>query len=132
MTERLRNVAVPNIVLVTPENWFEIPGAAASGDADRSIELTLVDADGRCRLEEIPLDEARALHQTFGAWWSALGGVVAPAGLRAGAYDRLVTDHRALLRRRAEAVLASDDAGAMSPGRLRFPPILHPLLVDSE
>src|SRR6266851_3049339 len=132
MTERLGNAAVPNVVLVTPENWFEIPGVAASGEADQSIELTLVDADGGCRLEEIPLGEARALHQTFGAWWSALGGVVPTAGLRAGAYDRLLADHRALLRRRAEAVLASDAAGAMSPGRLRFPPIGHPLVADSE
>ena len=39
-----------NIVLVTPENWFDLPRLAASGGVAGALELTLTDADGHCPL----------------------------------------------------------------------------------
>ena len=95
-------------VLVTTKNWFDLPRLAASGDPDGSRELTLTDSDGRCPLADVPLDELRALHHTLGAWWSALGGGDRPASLKAGEYDRFLSESRALLRRKAEAAFASD------------------------
>jgi glycosyltransferase involved in cell wall biosynthesis len=118
------------VVLVGPESWFEIPVIARSGEAG-SVELTLVNSDGECPLSAVRLDELRAVHQTFGAWWQAVAGDGAGTALEPGTYDRFLSESRALVRRQAEAVLAS--AVAIPTERLlAFPGPDHVLLAGSR
>ncbi len=107
---------MPDILLVTPENWFVLPQARrdASGSAP-----VFSDADGHAPLASVALDELRALHFTFGGWWQIVG-------------DAFLSESRALLRMRAEAALAASGGPpdrAATP--LAFPDLGHPALADS-
>lgn len=120
--------------LATPDNWFDLPPrVAACAEAGASLELTLTDSDGRRPLADVALDELRAVHQTFGSWWYTLGGDTRPASLRAGAYDCFLTDSRALLKEKAEAVLAAPTGLKTSALALvTLPPLDHGLLTDPQ
>jgi glycosyltransferase involved in cell wall biosynthesis len=122
---------VTNRFLVTPENWFNLPPLAASTGTDAALEVTLTDAKGDCPLTAVSLDELRALHATFGSWWPALGCHNRTPSLKVGDYDRFLSESRTVLRRRAEAALASD-GGSADQCLLRFPDPGHPLLADSS
>jgi glycosyltransferase involved in cell wall biosynthesis len=122
---------VTNRFLVTPENWFNLPTLAASTGAVAPFEITLTAADGCCPMAAVSLDELQALHATFGSWWSALGSDNRLATLKAGEYDRFLSESRTLLRRQAEAALASNGASAVEC-LVRFPDPGHPLLADSS
>ena len=121
-----------NTVLVTPDNWFDLLRQAAMADAGTTLEFTLSDASGQQPLADVSLGELRAVHHTYGAWWSELGGDGRPAALPLGAYDHFLSESRALLRRQAEAALASQDATAgPTQSRLAFPGYSHTLLSES-
>src|ERR1700730_3202392 len=66
------------------------------------------------------------------AWRSSLGGGTRPASMKAGEYDRFLSESRALLKEKAEAVLSLPDGAAASlRACVRFPGPSHPLLADS-
>jgi colanic acid/amylovoran biosynthesis glycosyltransferase len=121
-----------NSLLVTPENWFDLPHTAAS-TSDASLELAMTTADGRCPFAEVSLDELRAVHETFRAWRPALAADSRVRGLKAGEYDRFLLESRDLLKRSAQNVLeaADQDGERLTQRHLLFPDPGHHLMADS-
>ncbi|HUU33184.1 MAG TPA: glycosyltransferase, partial [Vicinamibacterales bacterium] len=118
-------------LLVTPENWFDLPRRARLGATGAPLSLAVATADGAVPLAALTLGELRAVHQTFERWRRELGASAHDTGLADGGYDSLLSASRAVLQARAEAALASPvTAPADPPALLRFPELAHPLLAD--
>lgn len=123
-------IAVSRTTLVTPHSWFEVPrltsGALETG------RLTLTGTGGDAPLADVRFDELLAVHRTFGAWRDAAEEPAASPEAVRGRYDELLAESRAVVARRAHAVLAGAANGTRpAAATLTFPDLAHPLLADS-
>ncbi|MGE0815644.1 MAG: glycosyltransferase [Vicinamibacterales bacterium] len=118
-------MSVTHAFLVTSANWFDVVRFAAEHDPAGEPTLQVAAAGAAHPLSQVRFDELRAVHHTLGAWRETLTTVEPPPGV-ARALDALVTLSRALVRDRAEAILAGTVDG--SPDSLAFPGLDHPLL----
>ncbi|MBL8726463.1 MAG: glycosyltransferase [Planctomycetes bacterium] len=115
----------------TPETWYECEGVArACAAAEIPLELAVLARGGQEPLAALSLDDLTFVKDVLAGAWSRLGGSQRPVALAERAYDQLLAEVRAVLRREVQADL--DTRRQAAPVSLCLPPPDHAWCADPE
>jgi len=118
---------------VGPSNWYEVGSLAALCDDGKArLHLTTEDAEGRCPIFHLPLDEIRFVCLALGAERDRFADTGSFAGISLQDYDLFLAECRKIHHEKTEHALRGGPMEAAGSAGLRLPPLTHPTLRDES
>jgi glycosyltransferase involved in cell wall biosynthesis len=116
--------------VLAPDTWYELEGVANScAAAEVALELCVLDRGGAEPLAALSLEDLTFVKDVLAGAWSRFGGAQRPRSLGERAYELLLAEVRAVLRREVQADLQS--ARCQTTALLQLPPPDHAWCVDA-
>ena len=113
-------------LLVGPSNWYEVgPLAALCEQAQAHLRLATQDAEGRCPLSHLPLEEIHFVCLALEVDRERFAGPEPCASVSLQDYDLFLEECRSIHLERTERALKGDATEAAGSAELHLPPVTH-------